>query len=90
MLRATNRASLYFQPIYGRVHFFIDKATDQYQISSYHQQSRFSDLIVFVTILCLNDSLFCVWEDEVGLVIDREESALVGSAVYSNDADDII
>lgn len=89
VLRAFNWAPLNFHPVNACIHLFVNQATHQHQVSSNYEDSHRLKFVFCVAFYRLYRALLGGCEDEVGLVVDGSQDALVGTAIYGDDSDDI-
>lgn len=90
VLRAFNWSSLHLHPVYACVHLFVHQATHQDQVSANDEDSHGFKFVLRVAFCWLDGSFFGRCEDEVGLIVNGGENALVGTAVDGNDSDDTL
>lgn len=88
VLCAFNWSSLHLHPVYACIHLFIYQATHQDQVSADYEDSHGFEFVFCVAFCWLDGSFFGGCEDEIGLVVDGGQDALVGTAVYGDDSDD--
>lgn len=90
VLCAFNWSSFDLHPVNARIHLFVDQTTHQHQIPPNHEDTQGLKFVLRIALCRLDCALLGGCEDKVGLIVDGSQDALVGTAVYGNDSDNIL